>query len=180
MHARYSQSAHESWGGTQGTVLFVPFSFENETQETILTDSFYFENESQGTVLTDSFSMENESNRTVPCNSYAADSGKWDIQNRPNDIKLSPPVSKTIISYSIRGEISSDFFCFFTKKAWQSNQKMRRALINISFLEVLLCNIILLPPVRSGSPWSLRSTRSSLVKKRYLHPRTLLFPGQEK
>ena len=38
-------------------------------------------------------------------------------KDRPNDIKLSPPVSKTIVSYSIRGEISSDFFAFFTKKA---------------------------------------------------------------
>ena len=40
-----------------------------------------------------------------------------ETKNRPNDIKLSPPVSKTIVSYSIRGEISSDFFAFFTKTA---------------------------------------------------------------
>lgn len=33
-----------------------------------------------------------------------------------NDIKVSPPVSKTIVSYSIRGEISSDFFLLFLQK----------------------------------------------------------------
>ncbi|SDL86030.1 hypothetical protein SAMN04487833_13518 [Sarcina sp. DSM 11001] len=50
-----------------------------------------------------------------------------------NDIKLSPPVSKTIVSYSIRGEIPSDFFAFFIKKHDKVTKNAARLVINIIF-----------------------------------------------